>query len=33
MEARKKAEEEGKWVREAMKAHAEKQKVRKSSAA
>ncbi|MFT5972409.1 MAG: ring-1,2-phenylacetyl-CoA epoxidase subunit PaaA [Cryomorphaceae bacterium] len=33
MEARKKAEEEGKWVREAMKAHAEKQKMRESNAA
>jgi ring-1,2-phenylacetyl-CoA epoxidase subunit PaaA len=33
LEARKKAEEEGKWVREAMKAHAEKQKARKANAA
>jgi len=33
VEARKKAEEEGKWVREAMKAHAEKQKMRESNAA
>lgn len=32
MEARRKAEEEGKWVREAMQAYARKEKERKSAA-